>query len=202
LIIKSFKFTGQFYDSEINQYYLRARQYDPYLGRFTTYDPVRGRFTEPLTLHKYLYCLNDPINYDDPTGKSIWGTVSSILTGNVLYVHAIDFASYAVYNDWRFFDMAGATIQFMPIGMLLAAVSPNPPGAFGWQYLIGGNVAGYLLEDWTHITGMNLREGLLMDPMAFGLYTQFMFIKERVYLGISQAEMEAFINWHNARPLY
>jgi len=39
-----FKFTGQWYDEELGQYYLRARMYDPYLSRFTTFDPVRGKF--------------------------------------------------------------------------------------------------------------------------------------------------------------
>jgi len=64
-----FKFTGQFYDFEINEYYLRARMYDPHIGRFTARDPVRGKFTEPLTLHTYLYCRNDPINRIDPRGE-------------------------------------------------------------------------------------------------------------------------------------
>ncbi len=32
----SFLFTGQYYDSEIDEYYLRARQYDPVFGRFTS----------------------------------------------------------------------------------------------------------------------------------------------------------------------
>ncbi len=64
-----FKFTGQYFDSEIDEYYLRARQYDPLLGRFTSRDPVRGKFRKPLTLHQYLYCLNDPINGIDPSGE-------------------------------------------------------------------------------------------------------------------------------------
>jgi RHS repeat-associated protein len=63
-----FKFSGQFFDDEIGQYYLRARQYDPNIGRFTSRDPVDGKFEEPLTLHKYLYCTNNPINKIDPTG--------------------------------------------------------------------------------------------------------------------------------------
>ena len=63
-----FRFTGQFFDSEIDEYYLRARQYNPHISRFTTRDPVFGRFREPLTLHVYLYCLNDPVNRIDPTG--------------------------------------------------------------------------------------------------------------------------------------
>jgi len=67
----SFKFTGQFYDSEIGQYYLRARQYDPQLMRFTARDPVAGKFEEPMSLHVYLYCLNNPVNMLDPSG--LWG---------------------------------------------------------------------------------------------------------------------------------
>ena len=63
-----FKFTGQYYDAEIGQYYLRARQYDPALFRFTSRDPVFGQFKEPITLHKYLYCLNEPVNRVDPLG--------------------------------------------------------------------------------------------------------------------------------------
>jgi len=35
-IANPFKFTGQWYDSEIAQYYLRARMYDPLLMRFSS----------------------------------------------------------------------------------------------------------------------------------------------------------------------
>ena len=68
-VYNPFKFTGQWYDSEIGQYYLRARQYDPVLMRFTSCDPVKGKFQNPLSLHPYLYCLNEPINNTDPNGK-------------------------------------------------------------------------------------------------------------------------------------
>lgn len=64
-----FMFTGQWFDDEITQYYLRARMYDPVLMRFTARDPVRGKFKDPITLHKYLYCGNDPINRTDPDGR-------------------------------------------------------------------------------------------------------------------------------------
>ena len=66
------KYTGQYEDREIGQYYLRARQYSPYLARFNGYDPVYGDYTEPFTLHQYLYCANDPINFFDPTGEKYW----------------------------------------------------------------------------------------------------------------------------------
>jgi RHS repeat-associated protein len=66
------QFTGQYLDSETGQYYLRARQYSPYLSRFTGRDLILGKFEEPMTLHKYLYCQNDPMNKIDPTGE--WRT--------------------------------------------------------------------------------------------------------------------------------
>jgi RHS repeat-associated protein len=68
VIDNSFKFTGQYYDSEIDQYYLRARQYYPRIQRFTARDPVAGKFDEPMSLHAYLYCRNNPSNSTDPTG--------------------------------------------------------------------------------------------------------------------------------------
>ena len=43
--------------------------YDPVLGRFTARDPITGTFKNPMTLHAYLYCINDPINYVDPSGE-------------------------------------------------------------------------------------------------------------------------------------
>ncbi len=64
----SFMFTGQYRDSETGYDYLRARIYNPYIYRFTSRDPVLGEFKEPLTLHVYLYCINDPINRIDPFG--------------------------------------------------------------------------------------------------------------------------------------
>jgi len=63
-----FRFTGQWYDPEISWYYMRARMYAPYNRRFNSRDPVFGKFSEPLTLHPYLYCINEPINRIDPSG--------------------------------------------------------------------------------------------------------------------------------------
>jgi len=65
---------GYLSDEEIDSYYCNARQYNA--ARFMTRDPVRGNFREPMTLHAYLYCLNDPINRLDPTGE-IWGFLAS-----------------------------------------------------------------------------------------------------------------------------
>lgn len=41
---------------------------NPNTGRFWSIDSYEGNDQDPLSLHKYLYCQNDPINGVDPSG--------------------------------------------------------------------------------------------------------------------------------------
>jgi RHS repeat-associated protein len=88
-----YAYAGYFYDDSTGTYYCNARQYD--FGRFTTRDPVRGTFKEPLTLHPYLYCLNDPVNKTDPSGEFV-GSYIGIVIGNTLR-DALRNTQYAYY---------------------------------------------------------------------------------------------------------
>ncbi len=51
-------------------YYLNARYYNSNTGRFLTEDTYRGRQQDPLSLHRYTYCHNNPLKYWDPTGHA------------------------------------------------------------------------------------------------------------------------------------
>lgn len=64
-----FRYTGERYDSSLDQYYLRARYYDPGVGRFTQQDTWQGNSQDPITLNKYLYANADPALYTDPSGN-------------------------------------------------------------------------------------------------------------------------------------
>jgi RHS repeat-associated protein len=50
-------------------YYYGARYYDPEIGRFITRDPLKGKTEAPQTLNRYVYCLNNPLKYIDPSGN-------------------------------------------------------------------------------------------------------------------------------------
>lgn len=57
------RYTGQQYDELTEQYYLRARYYNPVAGRFMQEDVYQGD-----GLNLYAYCGNNPVVYYDPSG--------------------------------------------------------------------------------------------------------------------------------------
>ena len=60
------RYTGQQYDEVTEQYYLRARYYNPILGRFLQEDVCQGD-----GLNLYAYCRNNPVVYWDPSGYEV-----------------------------------------------------------------------------------------------------------------------------------
>ena len=67
-------YTGQQYDEQTEQYYLRARYYNPVLGRFMQEDVYQ---VDGLNL--YAYCRNNPVVYYDPSGYIKTGTIADNL---------------------------------------------------------------------------------------------------------------------------
>jgi RHS repeat-associated protein len=67
-ISNSFKYAGEVLDEETGLYYLRARYYDPEVGRFINEDTYEGELTNPLSLNLYTYVENNPLIYFDPFG--------------------------------------------------------------------------------------------------------------------------------------
>ena len=63
-----YRYCGEYYDKETEEVYLRARYYEPGVGRFITRDTYTGEGDEPLSLHLYTYCENDGVNMVDPSG--------------------------------------------------------------------------------------------------------------------------------------
>ncbi|MDE7200705.1 MAG: RHS repeat-associated core domain-containing protein [Lachnospiraceae bacterium] len=74
IVHNRFKFNGQQLDPITQQYYLRARYYNPVIGRFTQQDTYRGD-----GLNLYVYCANNPIYYIDPSGHLICQNIANAI---------------------------------------------------------------------------------------------------------------------------
>ncbi len=74
-----FRYASYFYDNETKMYYLNARYYMPFMGRFLTKDLVN----DPV--NRYVYCYNNPVNFVDPSGKFIETVLDVAFAGLSLY---------------------------------------------------------------------------------------------------------------------
>nr|WP_310552122.1 RHS repeat-associated core domain-containing protein [Paenibacillus sp. YX.27] len=82
----AFRYAGEYWDSDTGLQYLRARWYDPSTGRFITEDTWEGRINHPDSQNPYVYVVNNPLRYVDPSGKCFWD--ACILEGAVAYATA------------------------------------------------------------------------------------------------------------------
>jgi RHS repeat-associated protein len=84
-------FTGEQRDGDTELYFLRARYYDPEIGRFLARDPLE--FAQ-----RYAYAGNNPVAYTDPSGLEYEGSITGGGWG------AVGVAGAAAYADWCSLD--------------------------------------------------------------------------------------------------
>ena len=112
----NYRFSSEQLDSESGMYFLRARYYDPSIGRFITRDPVKGLLTNPQSQNPYAYALNNPVNLSDPSGKfieTLWDVA------NIAYdIYTCDWTALGV-------DTAAAFIPFVPAGITKVGKAAN-----------------------------------------------------------------------------
>ena len=79
-------YSGEQRDPNLSFYYLRARYFNPEIGRFWTMDSEEGDLEEPKSLHVYNYAEGDPASNTDPSGRDI---------GEILTVMEIGFSIFS-----------------------------------------------------------------------------------------------------------
>ena len=129
----AFRYAGEYFDKETGTIYLRARYYDPEIGRFITEDSVWGKDSDPLSLNLYTYCHNNPIIYIDPSGHvkfALFSNDDRDETGELII-------SLMSQDQWE--SLPYAIPEIGPIAVGAAKFGPKAPGLIskGWGLLKG-----------------------------------------------------------------
>ena len=134
------RYRGYYYDLETGLYYLNSRYYDPETGRFLNQDLIS--YLDPETvngLNLYTYCLNDPVNYVDPTGHAVVSLVIALAITGALVGGTI--AGVTAYqNGLRGGYLAGSIIAGAVAGGAIGAIAGAMIGAGGTLMRMGVNL--------------------------------------------------------------
>ena len=132
--LNPFRYRGYYYDRETGLYFLQTRYYDPEIGRFLNRDSVAYADPETINgLNLYAYCLNNPIEYVDPTG-----TMSDLLKwiiGGVTFVGAIGLT--LITGGSLFPVILGMTSSILISGVAEGAIAAANGGDFAEGFASG-----------------------------------------------------------------
>ena len=67
--VSGYGFNGEYYDAATGMLNLRARQYEPGQARFSQRDIERGEAANAVSLNRYAFTWNDPVNLVDASGE-------------------------------------------------------------------------------------------------------------------------------------
>ena len=76
-----YRYTGKEQDDSTGLYFYEARYYDPVLGRFISADTIVPNPSDPQSMNRYAYALNNPILYNDPSGHCAGLCVALVAAG-------------------------------------------------------------------------------------------------------------------------
>ena len=103
-VANPFRFAGEQLDAGLEQYYLRARYYNPRTGRFTSQDPRFGDTYNPISLHRYQYANANPVMYVDPSGEITLmdaAILTAIISGPMMIMsQLITDITLLMHHDW------------------------------------------------------------------------------------------------------
>ncbi len=135
--INPYRYRGYYYDTETGLYFLKARYYDPAVGRFISMDDVA--YIDPETiggLNLFAYCNNNPVMNFDPSGHSPewwqWLVSGLEITGGI---------ALCFVPGWQGF---GVTLIATGVGsMINGYINESNGGSFGAGWW-GGQISGFI----------------------------------------------------------
>ena len=225
-----FGFTGEWTDPT-GLIFLRARYYQPGQGRFTSRDPFPGFPIAPATLHPYLYAVNNPLRYTDPSGEvlpflAIVGLVA-LASGGAAAL--FEYGSQIHHNmkncgmgfwdgaNLRNHDASRLGMAFLE-GFVMGGLGALTGGLIQWAglsglaaFAVGGIIDIQVGMIWDMaVRGYTPSEAFVNNVISFGIGAVIGYVAHRAARGINQAlspyrlptQGESFIRYETGHPDY
>lgn len=139
--VNPFRYRSYYYDVEIGLYYLQSRFYDANVGRFISSDEASifndTSNTTSISINKFSYCLNNPVNNTDDCGTVASAIIKMIknfilgMIGGMLGLYLANVTLNLVYGKKDFYDKNESWGTYIAEGIKSGAFS-----IFGSKYLI------------------------------------------------------------------
>ena len=144
------RYRGYYFDTETGLYWVQTRYYNPEWCRWISPDSLS--YLDPETAHGlnlYAYCINDPVNYIDPSGHFIITLIGCIVGAAI----GFGVAAYKDYKDdgeafngsVEWYDYLGATLLGGAIGgaagYVASSLIPAASSFASTTFTIGGGIS-------------------------------------------------------------
>ena len=153
-VLNPFRYRGYYYDVETGLYYLQTRYYDPVVCRFISRDSIE--YADPETINGinlYAYCLNNPVNNFDPTGRFVLSLTALILIGfgvGVVVGAGASIISQGIDKGWNNINWWQVGLDGLIGGvsgaLAMSGLSALALGGIGAGLGFIGSVGGHLLN--------------------------------------------------------
>ncbi len=141
-------FTGHEHLADLGLIHMNGRLYDPVLGRFLQADPIIQAPHNVQSHNRYVYVLNNPLSFTDPSGFSFWtqyrGMIFGLATAWFLGPGSFTFfGSGGIFGSTAIFGAGGAftgTVAGVSTNAFASAIAAG----FAAGGIQGGNIQSAL----------------------------------------------------------
>ncbi len=102
--------------------YMRARYYNPDVHRFVSTDILEGDISDPLSLNRYIYCSNNPVNNLDPSGNFPVETIIDVASLGWSFTSFVNNPSLANFG-YLLWDAAAVVVPYAPGSYVYKGIS-------------------------------------------------------------------------------
>lgn len=171
-----FRYRSYYYDFETGLYYLNSRYYDPEIGRFINIDDITVLDITNIAINGinlYAYCLNNPVNEVDESGRVLLTLLIAALVGmaaSAIVSVGTQLITTGTVNGWQVLTDA----LFGGLAGMVAVSGLGAVGLFFAQGLISaGNTIANNLISGEYITGYDVASSFIFGGIMGALGGKF-----------------------------